>query len=285
MRPEIHKEFQMDPGRQFLTDVQGSRDVRGVAIQQVGVKEVMVPIQLLQKNGRVQSVSANCRLSVGLSPEFKGTHLSRFVIQLSEWSRGKVLSLNFREFLAETIERLEVESAQTEIRFRYFVDKKAPVSGLSAPMAYECTFEGDYSRSGDGREETYQLVLGLAVPIATLCPCSKAISKYGAHNQRAEIRVRVRIDSESDHRIVWIEDLVKALEECGSCQVYPLVKREDEKFMTEQAYENPRFVEDVIREVILLLRDYPGICGFSVAVEAMESIHGHNAWACHAENL
>lgn len=267
-----------------LLDVQGSADERGVDIQQVGVKEVAMPIRLMQKDGKIQTVSAVSRLSVGLSRQFKGTHMSRFIIQLAEWSREKVLSLNLRAFLAEMLERLEVQSAQTEVKFRYFIDKKAPVSDFSAPMAYDCSFNGSLIREASG-EEQYRLVLGMMVPVATLCPCSKAISAYGAHNQRAEIRVQVLLDSETDHRIVWIEDLARALEECSSCPVYPLVKREDEKYMTEKAYDNPKFVEDVIRDATLLLRNYPGIQGFYIEVEALESIHGHNAWASHREHL
>lgn len=262
-----------------LLDVQGLQDVRGIAIQQVGVKEVAMPMGVLQKDGKIQRVAASARLSVGLPGEFKGTHMSRFIIQLTEWSREKVLSLNLREFLLETMERLQVSAAQTEIKFSYFIEKKAPVSELSAPMAYECTFKGQMTGND------CQLVLGLMVPIATLCPCSKAISDYGAHNQRAELRAQVLIDTEIEHPLVWIEDLVTTLEECSSCPVYPLVKREDEKYMTERAYDNPKFVEDVIRDSIAALRNYPGINGFSVEVEALESIHGHNAWAYHTEGL
>lgn len=267
-----------------LLDVQGLEDSRGVDLQQVGVKEVAMPMRLLQKDGRVQSVSAMARLSVGLPRTCKGTHMSRFIIQLTEWSRDKVLSLNLREFLQETTQRLDVQSAQTDIRFRYFVEKKAPVSDMSAPMAYDCSFNGVLVKDPNGTEQ-YQLTLGIVVPVATLCPCSKAISDYGAHNQRAEIRLQARIDTETDQPLVWIEDLAEALEACSSCPVYPLVKREDEKYMTEKAYDNPKFVEDVIRDAILVLRDYPGITGFDIEVEALESIHGHNAWASHREHM
>jgi GTP cyclohydrolase IB len=235
-----------------------------------------------KKNGAKQTVTAQCRLSVGLSQHQKGTHLSRFIIQLTQWSRDKVFSLKLRDFLAETMETLESTSAQTEIAFCYFMDKKAPVSGLIAPMAYDCKLMGSITRS-QVEVEHYQSSIGLVIPIATLCPCSKAISKYGAHNQRAEIRLTVSLDSKEDHRIVWIEDLVEVMESCASCGVYPLVKRSDEKYMTERAYENPKFVEDVMRDAILKLRAYPGITGFSIDVEAFESIHGHNAWASHSE--
>lgn len=269
---------------QTLLDVQGLNDVRGVTLQQVGVKEVAIPINVIQKDGVLQPVSAMARLSVGLPAEHKGTHMSRFIIQLSEWSRDKALCLNFKEFLSETMDRLNVTSAQTEFKFRYFIEKKAPVSDMSAPMAYDCTFGGSLVKEANAQEH-YQFVLGLVVPVATLCPCSKAISDYGAHNQRAEMRVQLLLDTETEQRVVWIEDLVTALEECSSCPVYPLVKREDEKYMTERAYDNPKFVEDVIRDAILVLRDYPGVNEFSIEVEALESIHGHNAWASHREHF
>jgi GTP cyclohydrolase I len=142
------------------------------------------------------------------------------------------------------------------------MEKMAPVSQMSAPMAYECSISGKLI------QDQYQIVLGVIVPIATLCPCSKAISDYGAHNQRAEIRAQVIVDTQTEHSIVWFEDLITSLEKCSSCEVFPLVKR-----------------EDVIREAILTLRDYPNVSGFSLEVEALESIHGHNAWATHQENF
>ncbi|MCE3235253.1 MAG: cyclohydrolase [Vampirovibrio sp.] len=263
-----------------LLDVQGLADKRGVTLNQVGVKNVEIPMQVIQKDGKAQTVQALATMSVGLPAEFKGTHMSRFVIQLSEWSQNKTLCLNLKEFLIEAKERLEAPSAFIELKFRYFIDKPAPVSGLSAPMAYECVFKGSLDE-----QEHYRLILSVLVPCATLCPCSKAISDYGAHNQRAEIRANVIIDPDTEHRMVWIEDLVAGLEEASSCPVYPLIKRVDEKFITEKAYDNPKFVEDVIREATLLLRDYKGITGFSLEVEALESIHAHNAWAAHAENF
>ncbi len=262
-----------------LLDVQGLADQRGVTLNQVGVKNVEIPMQVLQKDGKTQLVQAVATMSVGLPAEFKGTHMSRFVIQLNEWSQNKTFSLDLREFLIEAKQRLEAPSAFIELKFRYFMDKPAPVSGMSAPMAYECVFKGSLNE-----QDQYRLILSLMVPCATLCPCSKAISDYGAHNQRAEIRADILLDTTQDHRVVWIEDVVAGLEEASSCPVYPLIKRVDEKFITEKAYDNPKFVEDVIRESTLFLRDYKGVTGFSLEVEALESIHAHNAWATHAEN-
>ncbi|HEY9746858.1 MAG TPA: GTP cyclohydrolase FolE2 [Oculatellaceae cyanobacterium] len=268
--------------KQFSTllDVQGLADRRGVTLNQVGIKNVEMPLIVLQKNGKTQTVQASATMSVGLPAECKGTHMSRFVIQLEEWSRDRVFSLDLKDFVEELKTRLDAPSAYTELRFRYFIDKPAPVSGLSAKMAYECTFKGCLDESGHHR-----VMLSVIVPCATLCPCSKAISDYGAHNQRAEIRATVILDPEANERVVWIEDLVAGLEEASSCPVYPLIKRADEKFITEKAYDNPKFVEDVIRDATLFLRSYNGITGFNLEVEAMESIHAHNAWATHAENF
>jgi GTP cyclohydrolase IB len=280
---EIVDMTQLNPSQEgfsTLLDVQGLADQRGVTLNQVGVKNVEIPMQVIQKDGKSQTVQAVATMSVGLPAEFKGTHMSRFVIQLSEWSQNKTLCLNLKEFLVEAKERLEAPSAYIDLKFRYFIEKAAPVSGMSAPMAYECVFKASLDE-----QDHYRFVLSLMVPCATLCPCSKAISDYGAHNQRAEIRASVMIDPETEHRVVWIEDLVSGLEAASSCPVYPLIKRVDEKFITEKAYDNPKFVEDVIRESTLFLRDYKGITGFSLEVEALESIHAHNAWAAHAENF
>ncbi len=273
---------QQNPGAsQFSTllDVQGLADQRGVTLNQVGVKHVEIPMQVLQKDGKTQAVQASATMSVGLPAEFKGTHMSRFVIQLNEWSQNKTFSLDLHEFLVEAKQRLEAPSAFIELKFRYFMDKPAPVSGMSAPMAYECVFKGSLDE-----QNHYRMILSVLVPCATLCPCSKAISDYGAHNQRAEIRADIIIDTDADHPVIWIEDIVAGLEAASSCPVYPLIKRVDEKFITEKAYDNPKFVEDVIRESTLFLRDFKGVQGFSLEVDALESIHAHNAWAAHSEN-
>lgn len=263
-----------------IPDVQNYEDARGIALQQVGVKNVEMPIAILQKNGHTQPVAANITLSVDLPKESKGTHLSRFVIQLNESIENKAFCYNLKSFLADTQERLQASASHIKMDFRYFVDKPSPISNYSAPMAFGCSFEARLL----GKED-YGFVLGIEVPIATLCPCSKAISDYGAHNQRALIRAKIAFDTEADHEVVWIEDLVKDLDECASCPVYPILKRADEKYVTERAYDNPKFVEDVMREVIATLRKKPGVVGFEIEVEALESIHGHNAWAYQKEGL
>lgn len=262
-----------------LHDVQGFSDERGVALQKVGVKGVEMPIRLLQKDGGTQSVSARAAMGVYLSHELKGTHMSRFVIQLTEWSRDKVFSLNFREMLDDTLHRLDSDAAYMDLEFFYFLDKKSPVTNHVAPMGYKGSFHAFLNR------QEYHLILGVTVPISTLCPCSKAISDYGAHNQRADLRVQVVVDTEAPNPVVWIEDLVAALEECASCPVYPILKRPDEKYVTERQYDNPKFVEDVVRDATLMLREFPAVRGFAIECEALESIHAHNAWAYHEENF
>lgn len=266
--------------KQALLDVQGLSDSRGIALQQAGIKNVMMPMQILQKDGSPQSVSASVTMSVGLSEEEKGTHMSRFVMQLNDWQDNEALSVNLSPFLKEMKQRLNAPTARATIAFQYFIDKASPVSKLSAPMAYACSIRGSIDS-----DNTCQTVLSLVVPCATLCPCSKAISQYGAHNQRADIRVELLLDSAFKSGSVWIEDIVEGLEKTSSCPVYPLIKRVDEKFITEKAYDNPKFVEDVARDAIDFLRHYEGVTGFHLEVEAFESIHAHNAWAMHHENF
>lgn len=261
-----------------LTDVQSTQDNRGIAIQQVGVSHVDMPLKIMQKDGLAQTVQATITMSVGLPKEEKGTHMSRFIKQLNASYKNKIFGFDLREFLAETKELLQSTSARIKMDFNYFIDKKAPVSGISAPMAYKVSFDATLNE-----QAVYDFTLGITVPMANLCPCSKAISDYGAHNQRCEIRAGLQISPSDDHKVVWIEDVVKAMDECSSCPVYPILKREDEKYVTERAYDNPKFVEDVIREAIMALRIMPGVTGFEVEVEAFESIHGHNAWAKHSE--
>lgn len=264
----------------LLEDIQLTQDTRGIALNRVGVKDITFPMQVMEKTGGAQPVTAQATFSVGLDPQLKGTHLSRFVELLTQWGRAKkVFCLDLQDFLAETRTRLKAPSAQIDIDFQYFIEKKAPVSDLSAPMAYDCRFMGRLT------DETYRFALGVKVPMSTLCPCSKAISDFGAHNQRAMATVTVEIDPNTEHPVVWIEDLVSGVEETGSCPVFPLLKRVDEKWVTERQFTNAKFVEDVARDATLFLRGFPGILGFSIEVDALESIHSHNAWVAHTEKF
>ena len=215
-------------------------------------------------------------MSVSLPAHFKGTHMSRFIEILCEWGQKNLLGVDIKGCLNEITEKLEAESSELKFSFKYFIDKYAPVSKLSSPMGYDCSFEGLLSG------EDYKFILGVSVPVTTLCPCSKEISDYGAHNQRAVINVRISYDESS---MVWIEDLIHLIESCGSSPVYPILKREDEKFVTEYAYNNPKFVEDVLRDVVTKLRSIESIKWIEVDCEAFESIHNHSAWAYQQENI
>lgn len=262
-----------------LLDVQSTPDVRGIALQRVGVSHVELPMQILDKHGGTQAIATISSMTVDLPPESKGTHMSRFIEIANRWGKDKVFSLNVREFLEETCDKLHAQSAYLDMRFKYFIEKQAPVSGLSAPMGYDCRFRSALVNG------TYEFILGVDVPMSTLCPCSKAISEFGAHNQRAHTRAQLIIDPTPDHPVIWIEDVVHLLEAQASCPVFPMLKRSDEKWVTERQYTNPKFVEDVLRDSILALREMQYVNGFHIEVEALESIHGHNAYAAHCEQF
>ena len=258
-----------------LKDIQNQNDKRGIDIQKVGVNGVEVPLIVERKNEESQVVSAKARLSVALPHSYRGTHMSRFIEVLSEYSNKNLLGVDIKGLLLDIQRKLESECAHVKFDFKYFINKKAPVSELEFPVGYDCSFQGDLNEDG------YKFILGVKVPITTLCPCSKEISKYSAHNQRTMVKVKV---SYKENEMIWIEDLVEKIESCGSSQVYSILKRCDEKYVTETAYENPKFVEDVLRDVICLLQNDDKITFYEVEVEAQESIHNHNAWAWQSEN-
>jgi GTP cyclohydrolase I len=260
-----------------MEDVQGKVDHRGIAIQRVGVSQIRLPVRIETKSGGFQSVLATIRMTVDLPQEYKGTHMSRFLEVMHPWSDKVLSSRAVGEILVEMRERLQAETAHFEMDFEYFITKIAPISKKQGLLGIHCRFEGTL---GNEKED---FVLQVDVPVTSLCPCSKEISTYGAHNQRSEIRVRVRNDHQD--RYLWIEELVELLEAQASCSVYPVLKREDEKFVTEKAYENPKFVEDMVRDVVLALRAQPGISWFQVECENFESIHSHNAYAFQEETL
>ena len=257
-----------------MKDVQNSQDNRNVDIQKVGIKHVELPLVVQRKNKSDKVVYAKARVCVSLPRDYKGTHMSRFVEVLNEWRSKKLLGVDIRGCLEEVVKRLDAQSGELEFDFKYFVDKQAPVSNLSAPMCYDCSFEG---RIDNGQ---YKFFLGVKVPVTTLCPCSKEISEYGAHNQRAIISVKVSYDETEQ---IWLEDLIELIESCASCPVHPLLKRQDEKYVTEKAWENPKFVEDVLRDTVVKLRENSTIKEFEVDCEAFESIHNHSAWAYQSE--
>ena len=257
-----------------MKDIQNLEDTRNVDIQKVGIKNLELPLIIQRKNSSNQVVSAAARVSVSLPRNYKGTHMSRFVEVLNEWQNINLLGVDIQGCIEKIIDNLNAESGELEFKFKYFIEKKAPVTKLTAQMSYDCSFEG---RIYDGK---YKFILGVQVPVTTLCPCSKEISENGAHNQRAFVTVKV---SYAEDQHIWLEDLITLVENCASCPVYPLLKREDEKFVTEKAWDNPKFVEDVLRDVVVNLRNNPIVEEFEVECEAFESIHNHSAWAYQKE--
>ena len=254
-----------------MEDIQNHEDDRNIDIDQVGVKGIRYPITVLDKNMGEQQTVAEINMYVNLPRYYKGTHMSRFVEILNEHSR-RISLQNFSEILDEMKKRLNAESAHMEISFPYFINKAAPISGSEGLMEYKCTFKGSLNKGSD-------VITMIHVPISTLCPCSKEISEFGAHNQRGEVRLQVRFK-----KFIWIEDLIWLVEELASTDVYSVLKREDEKYVTERAYNNPKFVEDIVRDIAQKLNDDPNITWFSVESENFESIHNHSAYAYIEKN-
>lgn len=261
-----------------MEDIQSSIDTRGIAIQRVGINDVMLPFSIRTIDGAFQEVQARVRFTVTLPKEYKGTHMSRFIEILNKCGQRPLAEREMESIIDEAMERLGAESAELLIKFTYFVKKSAPVSGKQSFMDIPSCFYGT-----KGRGKPFVFELGVEVPYTSLCPCSKAISRYGAHNQRGVMRSRVRFAS--GYECIYIEDLVARMEEQASSPVYPLLKREDEKYVTEYAYEHPKFVEDVLRDLVIMLRRVEGLDWFSVSCENFESIHNHNAYASHEEQL
>ena len=252
---------------QTMPDVQASRDTRRVAIDRVGVKEVVYPIRLATRDGGEQRSVATISMYVALPQEQKGTHMSRFLEVLNEHAGEPFRPEDIPALTRAIRDRLKAEQAHFEARFVYFIEKHAPVTGAAGLMNYEVTFECTSNSHDD-------LIMTVAAPATSLCPCSKEISEYGAHNQRCRIEAKVRMDG-----VLWIEDLVELLEHAASHPVYAVLKRPDEKFVTEKAYENPKFVEDIVRDLAMAMDDEDRITWYSISSENFESIHSHNAYA------
>ena len=250
-----------------MPDVQSYHDARQIAIDKVGIKSIRHPIRVADKHGGVQHTVATFNMYVYLPHHFKGTHMSRFVEILNSYEREFSVE-SFESMMRQMVERLEAESGHVEMNFPYFINKKAPVSGVESMIDYDITFIGEI-RNGE-----YIQTIRAVVPVTSLCPCSKQISEYGAHNQRSHVTLTVRTNS-----FVWIEDLVRFAEDNGSCELYGLLKRPDEKFVTERAYDNPKFVEDLVRDVAAALNKDGRIDAYVVEAENFESIHNHSAYA------
>jgi GTP cyclohydrolase I len=253
--------------RKSLPDHASDEDTRGLAIDRVGISDLDYPIVVLDKRHEQQHTVAKVAASVTLPKEQRGTHMSRFVEVLNS-VRGEITVRNLPKILRQMQARLEADRVQLHLDFPYFISKLAPVSRVESLLKYDCGFHA----TANGADVDF--LLRVDIPVTTLCPCSKAISKYGAHNQRGVVSVALRTEG-----FAWIEDVVALVESCASAPLYSLLKREDEKAVTEQAYENPSFVEDLLREVSVRLRDELGATWLHVAVENAESIHNHAAFA------
>ena len=257
-----------------MKDIAKLTDKRGVRIQRVGIKDLHVPLQIRERQDGYQHVLGNVSLGVELPHHYRGTHLSRLVEIVFRWRDKPLSGHELRLILNDVCSGLEAQEAHITVKFKYFLTKIAPVSRSESALDYDCEFTALLGNNG------FDFVLGVEVPITSLCPCSKEISDHGAHNQRGVIRARIRCTRDS---WVWIEDLVSELEQLASCEIYPMLKRQDEKFVTEKAYDNPKFVEDVLRDVVLFLRKDPRIRWYEVECETFESIHNHSAYAYQCE--
>ncbi|MDR1587920.1 MAG: GTP cyclohydrolase FolE2 [Treponema sp.] len=255
-----------------MIDIQNQQDHRDIPLAKVGVKGLEYPIRVLDKVKKFQHTAARVDLYVNLPRHFKGTHMSRFIEIFHRYWEDLSMP-RFPDMLREIRADLEAESAYGSMSFPYFIEKKAPVSGLPGMMSYECHYQGWVRAAADSPEEHHVTVL-VAVPVTTVCPCSKAISGRGAHNQRGVVKVELELGP-----FFWIEDIIAIVEKAASSPVYSLLKREDEKFVTEQAYDNPKFVEDLVRDVYIEIEKLNRFPRFSVEAENFESIHNHNAYA------
>ena len=250
-----------------MEDVQNSKDTRHIPINKVGIKDIRHPVRVADRTGGEQHTIANFNMYVNLPHNFKGTHMSRFVEILNNHER-EISVKSFKEMMVEMTERLEADSGHVEMNFPYFVNKTAPVSNVKSLMDYDVTFIGDFI-DGDN-----QFTLKVLVPVTSLCPCSKKISDYGAHNQRSHVTVTAKVKD-----FIWIEEIIDLVEQEASCELYGLLKRPDEKAITERAYDNPKFVEDMVRDVAARLNADDRISAYIVESENFESIHNHSAYA------
>jgi GTP cyclohydrolase I len=259
-----------------MVDVQNYEDDRNIPIDQVGVSDLRYPITVMdpkRKDGKQETV-ANLSMTVSLPHHFKGTHMSRFIEVLNE-HRGEVTMRTLPDILHALKRQLEAEAAHIEVNFPYFIEKEAPVTKAKALMEYECTFVGESNSAKD------EFVFSVKVPVTSLCPCSKELSAYGAHNQRGYVTIeaRSRRGEDGNPLIIWIEELIEVAESSASAPVYALLKRVDEKAVTEMAYDRPRFVEDIVRDVAQKMMADQRVEWFRVNVVNYESIHNHSAFA------
>jgi GTP cyclohydrolase I len=250
-----------------IADVQSSHDNRQITIDKVGIKDIRHPVRVKDRSEGEQHTIATFNMYVELPHNFKGTHMSRFVEILNQHER-EISIKSFHDMLEEMGERLEAETGRIEMSFPYFINKKAPVTGVESLMDYQVSFNGEIEKGETSIE------LKVIVPVTSLCPCSKKISDYGAHNQRSHVTVTIRANS-----FIWIEELIEMVEKQASSELYGLLKRPDEKFVTEYAYDHPKFVEDMVRDVAATLNADARVDAYIVESENFESIHNHSAYA------
>jgi len=250
-----------------LPDVQNSQDTRAIAIDKVGIKDIRHPVQVKDRTGKIQHTIANFNMYVDLPHNFKGTHMSRFVEILNnhDW---EITVDSFKTMLTEMTDRLDAECGHIEMGFQFFINKTAPASGVKSLLDYEVNFIGE-------RKKGENIInIKVVVPVTSLCPCSKKISDRGAHNQRSHVTVNVETED-----FIWVEEIIDIVESEASCELYGLLKRPDEKVVTERAYDNPKFVEDMVRDIAHQLNIDERIQAYTVASENFESIHNHSAYA------
>ncbi len=255
------------PVAEPIEDVQSRADTRRIPINKVGIKDIHHPVRVRDRSGGDQHTIANFNMYVNLPHDFKGTHMSRFVEILNNHER-EISVKSFREMMVELTDRLDADSGHIEMSFKYFVNKKAPISGVESLLDYEASLIGERR---DGRNI---INIKVVVPVTSLCPCSKKISDFGAHNQRSHVTIQARVDS-----FMWIEELIEIAESEASCELYGILKRPDEKYVTERAYENPKFVEDIVRDIAVRLNADERVRAYVVESENFESIHNHSAYA------
>ena len=256
-----------EPAITTIPDVQGSADTRKLAINKVGIKDIRHPVIVKDRSDGKQHTIATFNMFVFLPHQFKGTHMSRFVKILNDHEREITYS-SFNEMLTEMAELLEADAGYIEMRFPYFVNKKAPVSGVESLLDYQVALIGEINNKSTSTRIKVQ------VPVTSLCPCSKSISDYGAHNQRSHVTLDAKTSG-----FIWIEELIEIVEKQASCELYGLLKRPDEKYVTERAYDNPKFVEDMVRDIAGELNKDDRIRQYVLESENFESIHNHSAYA------
>ncbi len=250
-----------------IADMHRSQDTRQIPVNKVGIKDILHPVRIMGRSGEEQHTVARFNMYVNVLHNFKGTHMFRFVEILMGHER-EITVASFKAMLAEMVERLEASEGHINMTFPFFVNKSAPVSGIKSLLNYDVSLHGELL---DGLARLWVKVV---VPVTSLCPCSKSIARYGAHNQRAHVTLAVRTED-----MIWIEELIELVEGEASCELYGLLKRADEKYVTERAYDNPKFVEDTVRDIAVKLNADARILAYAVESENFESIHNHSAYA------